>query len=155
MQRIRNFFDDLNNWGIFFQNFLLLAIRLFWGYGFFLSGYGKLINIDSTTSFFSSLGFPFPQFSAYLAGSIECIGGALLLIGLLSRLSSLFLMATMIVAYLTAHFASVRNLLEDPQNFFDQAPFLFLYAAVIVFCFGPGKISLDALIERLFSRKSD
>jgi len=153
MEKIRNFFEDLKNWGVFFQNLLLLAIRLFWGYGFFISGYQKLVNIASTTSFFSSLGFPFPQFNAYLAGSIECIGGLLLLVGLLSRLASLFLISVMVVAYLTAHFESVRNLFADPDTFFSQAPFLFLYAALIVFCFGPGKISLDALIERLFRKK--
>lgn len=148
MEKIRQFFYSLKNLGECFQNFLLLAIRLYWGYGFFQSGYGKLTNIPATASFLSSLGFPFPEFNAYVAGSIECFGGILLLFGLASRLAALFLSVLMVAAYLTAHFDSIRHLLEDSKVFFDQAPFLFLYAALIVFAFGPGKFSLDALLCR-------
>ena len=77
---------------------LLLGIRLYWGWQFFLSGKGKLGNLDQTAEFFSELGLPAPKFQAFLAGSTECFGGLLLLIGLGSRLISVPLMFTMIVA---------------------------------------------------------
>lgn len=155
MSLIRHFFSSLKNLGESFQHFLLLAIRVYWGFGFFLSGYGKLINIQTTASFFSSLGFPFPVYNAYIAGSIECFGGLLLLFGLASRLAALCLAVVMIVAYLTAHLDSIRHIYEDPDTFFNQAPFLFLYAALIVFAFGAGRFSIDALFGRTQKLQGD
>jgi len=41
----------------------------------------------------------------------------------------------------------------DTDNFFAAAPFLFLFAAVIVLAFGPGAFSLDYLIARWRGRE--
>ena len=81
-----------------------------------------------------------------LAGGTECFGGLLLLIGLGSRVISLPLMFTMIVAYATAHVDSVKTIFKDPDTFVTQAPFLFLLAATMVFVFGPGRLSADHLL---------
>ncbi|EFB41750.1 hypothetical protein pah_c022o019 [Parachlamydia acanthamoebae str. Hall's coccus] len=145
---LRRFFGGLKHWGDRLQDFLLLAIRLFWGYNFFITGNGKLANIEPVSSFFASLGFPFPTFNAYLAGSVECFGGLLLLVGLASRFSALLLSGVMIVAYFTAHAESVRQIFHDPDLFLSQPPFLFLFASLLIFCFGPGRFSLDALFKR-------
>jgi putative oxidoreductase len=69
----------------------------------------------------------------------------LLLLGLGSRLVSVPLMFTMGVAYATAHREELGKIFSDPDKFTDAPPFLFLLASVIVFAFGPGKISVDAL----------
>lgn len=126
---------------------LLLAIRLYWGWQFFQTGKGKLMNLDNTTSFFIELGLPFPKLNAILAGSTECFGGLLLLIGLASRLTTVPLMFTMVVAYLTADRDKVTGLFEDPDAFVTAAPFLFLLASLIVFTFGPGRFSVDARLR--------
>src|SRR5204863_8135942 len=68
---------------------LLLVMRLYWGWSFFVTGKGKLLNLDKTAEFFGGLGIPFPKFNAALAGSTECLGGLLLLVGLGSRLVSI------------------------------------------------------------------
>ena len=50
---------------------LLLAVRLFWGWQFFLTGKGKLTDLTKPTQFFESLGIPFPHAQAVLAGSVN------------------------------------------------------------------------------------
>jgi putative oxidoreductase len=126
----------------------LLVIRLYWGWQFFLSGKGKLGNLEQTAAFFSELGLPAPKFQAFLAGSTECFGGLLLLIGLGSRLISVPLMFTMIVAYATAHLDALKGIFSDPDTFVTQAPFLFLLASAIIFVFGPGRVSVDHWLNR-------
>ena len=65
--------------GGWLQHVFLLVIRLYWGWQFFTTGMGKLAHIDKITGYFHTLGIPFPEVNAYLAGSTECFGGLLLL----------------------------------------------------------------------------
>jgi len=126
----------------------LLLVRLYWGWQFFVTGKGKLTNLDATAEFFASLNLPLPKLQAILAGSTECFGGLLLLVGLFSRFISIPLMFTMVVAYLTAHLDVVQTIWSDSDSFVTAPPFLFLMASVVIFIFGPGAFSLDALIFR-------
>jgi putative oxidoreductase len=132
--------------GLMLQCPLLLVIRLYWGWQFFLTGKGKLMHLDKTTNFFASLNIPMPKVNAILASCTECSCGLLLLLGLFSRFASLALMGVMCVALWTADHDAVVHIFSDPDKFLGTDPFLFLYAAVLVFAFGPGKISLDALV---------
>jgi putative oxidoreductase len=126
------------------QSAVLLLVRIAMGWGFFLTGKGKLLNLDRTTRFFDSLHLPFPHFQAMLAGSTEMIGGLLLLAGLGTRFISIPLVFTMVVAYLTAHRDEAFLSLSD---FTDQAPFPFLMAALVTMAFGAGGFSLDRLLK--------
>jgi putative oxidoreductase len=135
------------------QSPFLLLIRLYWGWQFFLTGKGKLMDISKPAEYFQSLGIPFPHALALLAGCTECVGGLLLLIGLASRLISIPLMIVLTVAYLTADIDRVRAILTDPDKFVTADEFLFLFAVVPVFVFGPGKFSIDWLIGRNFNRE--
>jgi putative oxidoreductase len=132
--------------GGWLQCVLLLVIRGWWGWSFFLTGKGKLMNLDKTASFFASIDIPMPKLNAILAGSTECFGGLLLLLGLFSRLVSVPLIFCMLVAYATADKEALHAIFSDTDKFTGATPFLFLFACVIVFAFGPGKISLDALL---------
>lgn len=135
------------------QSFLLLAIRLYWGTGFLLSGYGKLGNAKGVAVFFADLGIPFPELNAYIAGGIEFFGGLLLIVGLFSRVAAIPLFIVMIVAYFTAHSDAIQNILTAPGVFVAQSPFNYMLAALIILAFGPGKISLDYLLCKLFFQK--
>ena len=137
------------------QSPLLLAVRLFWGWQFFLTGKGKLMDLAKTTQFFDSLEIPFPHAQAILAGSLECFGGLLLLIGLATRLISVPFMILLTVAYLTADIDRVRAIFGDPDKFVTADEFLFLFTVVIIFVFGPGAFSLDALIGKYFERHAE
>ncbi len=130
------------------QDWFLLVIRLYWGWQFFQTGKGKLGNIAQVTEFFQSLNIPQPALNAYLAGITECLGGLFLLLGLGVRLVNIPLIFTMVVAYLTAHRDSLQTLFSNPDGFFQQDPFLFLFTAVIVLLFGPGKFSLEQVMRR-------
>ncbi len=81
----------------------LLVIRLYWGWSFMAAGWGKLTNLNSTATYFASLGIPFPAGNAALSGAAEFFGGLLLLFGLGTRLVAPVLIINMVVAYATAH----------------------------------------------------
>lgn len=134
--------------GHFLQSPLLLLIRVYWGWQFIGTGWGKLHKLGDVTKYFASLNIPAPHLNAILAASTETICGLLLILGLFSRFASLALIAVMCVAYSTAEREALNALFSDTDKFFGAAPFLFLYASVLVFAFGPGKIALDALICR-------
>jgi putative oxidoreductase len=139
----RNLFKILISIQIYAQDIFLLSVRLFWGYNFFLTGKGKLLNFERTVGYFSSLGIPMPEINVLMAGGTEAVGGILLFLGLGSRIITLPLMFTMIVALLTAHREELLGILNDPDAFTATPPFLFLFASLIVFLFGAGKYSLD------------
>lgn len=150
---MRTFYRGLIHLGRFLSPFLLFAIRVFWGFLFLQAGWGKLQNIEPVIEFFTGLGIPLPTLNAYLVALIETVGGALLIIGLGSRLAAIPLAITMIVALLTAHHESVVKFLDDPEVLTKQSAFGFLLAALIVFCFGPGMFSIDGILKRFYSRK--
>jgi len=138
------------------QSPVLLALRLYWGWQFFQTGKGKLMNHEKVAGFFQSLHIPFPSLNAYVAGSVECFGGLLLLIGLGSRLVSLPLIFVLCIAYLTAEIDAVKNIFSNPDKFLRADPFLFLVACAVVLAFGPGKFSVDWLLEKKrYGRNSD
>jgi len=132
----------------FFQSLLLLIIRLYWGWVFFLAGKGKLMDLEKPVAYFQSLGIPLPYAQAILAGATECLGGLLLLAGFCSRLISIPLTILLTVAYLTADLDRVKMIFSDPDKFLTADEFLFLFVVVLVLAFGPGKFSIDWLIKR-------
>jgi putative oxidoreductase len=75
----------------------LLLVRLCWGIQFFMTGLGKLMHIQKVIEFFTGIPIVFPAFNAYLVGCTEMIGGALLTLGLASRLVSIPLGFTLVV----------------------------------------------------------
>ena len=133
--------------GAALQSPFLLVLRLYFFWQLFLTGKGKLANIGKVSEFFASLGIPLPTLNAYFIGSLECFGSLLLIIGLASRPLGLLVLLSMIVAYLTADFEAVSGIFSDPDKFVKADPFPFLLSALIVFVFGPGRFSVDALLK--------
>jgi len=131
----------------------LLVIRLYWGWSFFQTGKGKLMHLDRTTNFFAGLNIPAPKVNAILAGTTECVGGLLLLVGLGGRVVPVPLLFVLIMAYLTADSEALHSIFSDPDKFTGATPFLFLFAVLTIFIFGPGPISLDAVFRKSSSDK--
>lgn len=139
-----------------FSDILLLIVRVYWGYQFFLTGWGKLNNLEGVTGFFESLGIPFPAANAVLVGSLEALGGIALIIGLGSRVFTLPLIGILSVAYATDDREALMNIWSDPEAFLSATPFLFLAAALLIFAFGPGRFAVDHVVGRWWSgRRSD
>ncbi len=149
--RIQTGYQLLVKMADYLQSPLLLVLRLYWGWSFFLTGKGKLINHARTTEFFASLNLPLPSLNAWMAGATECVGGLFLAAGFASRLTCIPLIVTMIVAYLTADNEALRAIFSDTDKFTEAAPFLFLLTSLIVLAFGPGVFSLDHLIGKKWS----
>jgi putative oxidoreductase len=151
-QTIIKFYELVIRAGNSLQSPFLLAIRLYWGWQFAETGWGKLGNISKVTNFFTSLGIPAPALSAWFISGLEFVGGILLIMGLGSRLIALLLAIDMIVAYILADREALSQIFSNPDKFYAAAPFTFLVASLIIFIFGPGKFSLDALLTGKFSR---
>jgi putative oxidoreductase len=130
------------------QPVLLLLVRLYWGWQFFIDGKGKLQNLDRVAAYFATLNLPMPRANAIAVSLTQCVFGLLLLGGLFTRFAALVLAGVMVVAYLTAEKAALHAIFSDSDKFVSAAPFLFLFASAIAFCFGPGIFSLDALVFR-------
>jgi putative oxidoreductase len=134
------------------QSLVLLGMRLYWGWQFFVAGKPKLMDPDKFVPFFEKLQIPMPKLNVLMAGSAECFGGLLLLAGLGSRIITIPLIFTMCVALWTADHDKVVNIWNEPDKFVSAAPFAFLLCSLIVLVFGPGKFSLDYLIALMRGR---
>lgn len=148
-------YELLIRFGNLFQILLLLFFRLNWGWQFFVSGKGKLLNHKDIVEFFASLNLPFPDMTAWFVGGVECVGGILLLLGLAARPTGLVLAVNMAVAYLSVEDdrKKVLNFFHDQDPFFQADPFFFLFAGLLAFAFGAGPLSLDALIGKCLAKK--
>ena len=142
---LESFLTKLGTW---LQPLLLLIIRLYWGISFVLTGWGKLTHLSRTAGYFESLHIPLPMVNAVLASATESLGGALLALGLFARFASPALIFCMTIAYLTAEHDALVGIFSNPDGFTGATPFLFLFAALIVFAFGPGTLSLDTWIRK-------
>jgi putative oxidoreductase len=137
--------------GSYAQSPFLLFVRLYWGWQFMQTGWGKLHNLAQVTQFFTTLGIPAPGPTALFVGCVEFLGGLLLIVGLASRLTGLVLTGNMFVAYLTADREALASFLSNPGKFYGADPYTFLFAAVMILIFGPGRFALDSWIARRYS----
>jgi len=120
--------------------------RLAVGLLFLSTGWGKVHSLDKVTQFFVSLHIPAPGLNAVVVGYSELICGALLVLGLATRLATFPLIMSMIVAILTAKLADLHNLFDLVG--FDE--FTYLVVLVMIAIIGPGKVALDhPLAKRL------
>ena len=128
-----------------FQWLAALLVRLFVGYFFFETGWGKLHNLDAFTARFEQWGIPHPAFNAALSAYTECIGGALTVMGLATRLVSIPMMINMAVAIVTMKMigvASLNEFVELDEPLYALSYFWLLFA-------GPGLVSVDYLIRAM------
>lgn len=126
----------------------LLLIRVYWGWQFAQSGWGRLHNLDRATGFFASLHIPAPHFTVICISLLEFVGGILLIAGLATRFIGLLLAVDMIVAYLTTDLTALKTILSNPDNLYNDAAYTFLFASLIALIFGAGRYSVDYLIWR-------
>jgi putative oxidoreductase len=130
------------------QSVMLLAVRLYWGFQFAQTGWGKLHNLAKITAFFASLNSPVPSFTAPFISTLELFGGVLLMLGLLSRPFALLLACNMFVAYWTADREALSAVFSDPGKFYAADPYTFLFASLMVLIFGAGLFAVDTLVAR-------
>jgi putative oxidoreductase len=123
-----------------------LFARITTGWVFLWSGWGKLTSLPQVIQNFIGWGVPMPSVLAPFVSGVEFVAGALLLAGLLTRISAGALGITMIVAIRSAKWVEVDSL--ETLLGFDEFEYLalFLWLAIA----GPGKVSVDHWLERRF-----
>jgi putative oxidoreductase len=130
------------------QSPMLLAVRLYWGFQFSQTGWGKLHNLAKITGFFASLNIPAPRFAAPAISLLEFVGGILLMLGLFSRPIAFLLACNMFVAYWTADHEALTSVFSDPGKFYAADPYTFLFVSLMVLIFGAGFFAADTLIDK-------
>ena len=126
------------------QNLALLLLRLILAYGFFGPAMMKWQNMTAIGDWFKSLGYPAPYFNAYMAGTTELLGVALLILGLGTRVISLLLIFVMFVAITTVH---LKHGFEAGNNGFE-IPLYYAIMLFTLFAYGAGKYSLDNFLSK-------
>ena len=129
----------------FLQPVGFLLVRLLIGLAMIAHGYPKLFASEQFLVRFPQMGFP--AWSVYLAGSVEVLGGALLVLGLFTRYVAFLISGEMFLAFVFVHWKYAENgYLGFLGKSRDEYPLLLSVAAFLLFTAGAGKLSLDSLI---------
>jgi putative oxidoreductase len=137
----------------------LAAVRIALTWIFIYYGAGKLFGafngpgLHNTALFFSNTAHLHPGgFFAVFGGTIEFGGAIALALGLFSRLAGIALFGDQVMAMITVTWTNgINSETLTPGYEFNMA--LAVLALVIVFL-GPGRASVDALIERRFNQST-
>jgi putative oxidoreductase len=127
------------------DSFAPLALRIPIGIIFMAHGAQKLFGwfggygLEGTGGWMESIGLAPGFLMALLAGSAELFGGLFILLGLLTRLSSIALAFTMVVAIFSVHFANGLFMSNNGYEF----GLALLAASVPLAISGGGKLALD------------
>jgi putative oxidoreductase len=89
----------------------------------------------------------FPGWTVYVAGTVEFFGGALLIVGLFTRVAVFFISGQMFVAFVKVHWKlGERDLFGFLGNGADEYPLVLCTVAFLLMTVGAGAISLDRLL---------
>ena len=138
----------------------ILFLRLMAGGVFFWEGILKFVYTNQGVGRFTKLGIPFPHQTAIFVACLEIGGGLLLLTGLGTRLIAIPFVVEMIVAILTTKISLYLG--TSPLPMPPALPKVGIwavlheiradYAQILTTLFllinGPGKWSLDAVLQR-------
>jgi putative oxidoreductase len=129
----------------------LAFLRVVVGAIFVAHGGQKLFvfGFDGVAGAFGQMGIPMAGIIGPFVALVEFFGGLALVTGLLTRIASLGLLSTMIVAILKVHL---------PNGFFAptgiEFPLSLLGSTAMIALTGAGSLSLDGIIARRVSKKT-
>jgi putative oxidoreductase len=112
-----------------------------------LAGWGKLNALPQMIQNFTDWGIPYPNVLTPFVAGVECFGGAMLILGLFTRIPAAMLAVVMVVAVRSAKWGDVDSL--ETLLGFEEATYFaaFLWLAIA----GPGAASLDRLLVNSFA----
>lgn len=123
---------------------LLFLIRLFFGILFFMHGLDKLTNFDQLSSTYPSV-FGFGSYmTLILSVFTEFCCSLFLIFGLLTRLILLPMIVSMSVAFFVIH----DSMMPD-----GELSLIYLIIFLGLYLTGPGRYSLDYLIDMNFTKQ--
>src|SRR5215470_5442633 len=137
-----------------------LLLRLMAGGVFFWEGLLKFVYANQGVGRFTKLGIPFSHFTASFIGTLEIVGGLLLLTGLATRLIAIPFVAEMIVAILSTKISLYLGTSPlplppaPPQVGFwavlheIRSEYAQMLTVMFLLLNGPGQWSLDAVLSK-------
>ncbi|PZF57796.1 hypothetical protein DEJ23_06565 [Curtobacterium sp. MCSS17_008] len=128
----------------------LTALRIVLGVVFIAHGAQKFTQgIPGVAQGFAGMGVPLAEVAAPVVAGLELVGGALLVLGVATRVVGLLLAVDMVVAGLLAH--ATAGFFAQDGGF--EYVLVLAVASLAVALTGPGRWSVDALVLRSSRRK--
>lgn len=115
-----------------------LPLRVLVGVAFIAHGWPKLVGMAAFTERFGQMGIPAPGIALPLVMLLEVLGGAALVLGLLTRWAALGFAVEMVVTTFYVRIPAGHKFLLG-----YELDLLFLAAAIFFLLAGPGALSLD------------
>jgi putative oxidoreductase len=137
MSRITRFIEQLATSRVHGSAaYFATAVRVVAGAVFVSVSTGKFLDHMQESVDFESYGVPVPDAAVYVVGTVELVGGLLLVVGLFTRIAAFLLAANMVGAISTA------GVMEGGSFHLGVAPAL-LVAMLFLLWAGPGALALD------------
>lgn len=125
-------------------SFLIFALRVFFGIMFFLHGLDKMMNFNQLSlSYPSVLGLG-SYTTLMVTIFCEFCCSLFLIVGLLTRIVTIPMIVAMAVAFFDVHDAMM------PEG---ELSLIYLVAFFILFLVGPGRFSIDYLLDMRFQKE--
>ena len=123
----------------------LAVLRVVVGIVFLMHGWQKLfvMHISGVTGFFGHAGIPLPHLAAIVVSLVEFLGGAALVLGVLTRAAAVLLAIDMTVAVLKVH---LKNGFFLPTGF--EFAFSMWAASICLALTGGGAASVDGAMGK-------
>lgn len=123
----------------------ITVLRVVVGIVFLAHGWQKLFvfGFHGTAGAFAGMGIPLPAVSSAVVTLVEFLGGAALIIGLLTRWAAALNGFDMVVAILVVH---LKNGFLKPGGF--EHPLVMLAACIALVMLGPGSVSVDGALAK-------
>jgi len=127
------------------QSWGITVLRVIVGIVFLAHGWQKLFGFGfhGAAGAFAGMGIPLPAVSSAVVTLVELLGGAALVIGLLTRWAAALNGFDMIVAILLVH---LKNGFLKPGGF--EHPLTLLGACIALVMLGPGAASVDGALAK-------
>lgn len=128
------------------QDIALLVARVALGLVFIAHGWQKFneFGLDGTGQAFEAMGVPVPQAAAVFAAVVELVGGALLLLGLLTPVAAALLVVDMLGAFVIVHRSAGVFVTSNGWELVAALG----AGALLIGAVGPGRFAVDALLSR-------
>ena len=129
------------------QDFLLLAARLLFGWIFISSGWRKLMDIPGFVKTMPNRGLP--DFLGYVAPPVEFIGGICLILGFATRYASVVMLLFIIIATFSSHrYWDAPAAQQGNQSAHFWKNVSMMGGSVLLFITGAGRYALDSMLGK-------
>jgi putative oxidoreductase len=122
------------------------------GFIFFTEGFQKFLFPQARgAGRFEQMGMPAPEFLSYFVATFEVVCGALILLGLLTRLAAIPIIFIMLVVITMTRLPVLVNENFWVMMYISKIDFAMLIGAIYLFIEGSGRWSVD---QKLFLKKT-